>query len=231
MALPLTQQEFEDFVAISKEKAERIINSTNKLYRDECIKYKLTESEIKFLEDSWKDNFNIIQANLEAIRLRKEYELGWNERDPYFLYGAKAMLPFIYRTLYLNQVKVSKMIVYSPHILNQKFGLKEIGELCDSFHNEYVEFLVNMKEKNTELFMKYIMHMKKKDKDNLEELALYVSQEEDVEVIRQEFKENLLKPFKSMPLGVYRDVLRRMYKFSVRIYGKKLAEIKPYQDE
>ena len=217
----LTVEEFDLLCELSKNKALKIIERTKNIYDDLSINLNEKQKEILsgFLE--FIINEREIYINIE---LKKFLESGMFVEDPYFYIGLYCLTPFIYEQFLLKNITPTDISnVFRVKTINDKLDEKRPNtkkEYLRIFYDEFINFLVEMRNKNKELTRKWFLNLKGNydmDKSMTFEIILEYSEPE----FRNYLKECYPVPYAGITKSFMIRILKKLRNY-LRLKGEEI---------
>ena len=219
----LTNEEFDLLCELSKQKALKIVERTKNIYDDLSINLNEKQKEILngFLEFMINSRTKYINE-----KLKKFLEFGMFVEDPYFHIGLYCITPFIYSQFILNNI--------TPTDISNVFRVRTINEILDEkrpntkkeylriFYDEFINFLVDIKNQNTELAIKWFSNAKgNENMDKSIASELIFSEDYDEIDFRNYLKECYPVPYAGITKSFMIRILKKLRNY-LRLKGEEI---------
>jgi hypothetical protein len=221
MKTNLTEEEFDLLLELSKNKALKIVERTRNIYDDLSINLNEKQKEILsgFLE------FIINEREIYVdIELKKFLKIGMFVEDPYFHIALYCLTPFIYEQFILNNVTPSDIAnVFRIRTINDNLDEKRPNtkkEYLRIFYDEFINFLVEMRNRNKELSNKWFSKAKGNEymeKSMMSELILEYNDDE----FRNYLKECYPIPYGGITKSFMIRILKKLRNY-LRLKGEEI---------
>lgn len=221
METNLTSEEFDLLLELSKNKALKIVERTKNIYDDLSIN--LTEKQKEILSGFLEFIFNERDIYVDT-KLKRFRKFGMIIEDPYFHIGIYCLTPFIYEQFVLNNITPSDLSnVFRVRTINENLEVKRPNtkkEYLRIFYDEFINFLIDMRNKNKELTIKWFFHTGGKgdiDKSMIHEVISDYNEDE----FRNYLKECYPVPYAGITKSFMIRILKKLRNY-LRLKGEEI---------